>query len=331
MNTSSLRYHPYRNASKGNTGAAPLSNLTVTQQSAKRSTDPPQTQISKVGKYLLLERPGGTSLYRAVDTETKTELRCKIIDVNRFRETLSPVFHLPPHESINKIAEILVSESYAYVFFERSYGDLHSHVRTRRRLKEEEASKLFYQVVNAVAHCHKSGVVLRDLKLRKFVFQNEERTKVKLESLEDAFLLHGKDDTLEDKHGCPAYVSPEILQSASGGYSGKAADIWSLGVMLYTMLVGRYPFHDTEPSVLFTKIRRGHFTVPETLSSKAKCLIRSMMRREPSERLTAQEILEHPWFSSSFTVSSPCRGVEQKLGDQTVPDLANDDNTSFFV
>lgn len=175
MNTSSLRYHPYRNASKGNTGAAPLSNLTVTQQSAKRSNDPPQTQISKVGKYLLLERPGGSSLYRAVDTETKTELRCKIIDVNRFRETLSPVFHLPPHESINKIAEILVSDSYAYVFFERSYGDLHSHVRTRRRLKEEEASKLFFQVVNAVAHCHESGVVLRDLKLRKFVFQNEER------------------------------------------------------------------------------------------------------------------------------------------------------------
>ena len=157
------------------------------------------------------------------------------------------------------------------------------------------------------------------------------RTKVKLESLEDAFLLHGKDDTLEDKHGCPAYVSPEILQSTSGGYSGKAADIWSLGVMLYTMLVGRYPFHDTEPSVLFTKIRRGHFTIPDTMSSKAKCLIRSMMRREPSERLTAQEILEHPWFNSSFTISSPCRGIEQKLGDQTVPDLANDENTSFFV
>ena len=155
------------------------------------------------------------------------------------------------------------------------------------------------------------------------------RTSVKLEGLEDAFPLDGQDDTLEDKHGCPAYVSPEILQ-ASGGYSGKAADIWSLGVMLYTMLVGRYPFHDTEPSVLFTKIRRGHFTIPDTISSKAKCLIRSMMRREPTERLAAREILEHPWFMSSFHITSPCK-IDQKLADQTVPDLAADDTPSFFV
>ena len=85
------------------------------------------------------------------------------------------MFHLPPHDGINKIIEILVSDSYAYVFFERSFGDLHSYVRTKRRLKEEEASKLFRQIVSSVAHCHDSGVVLRDLKLRKFVFQNSER------------------------------------------------------------------------------------------------------------------------------------------------------------
>lgn len=155
------------------------------------------------------------------------------------------------------------------------------------------------------------------------------RTEVKLEGLEDACLLTGSNDILEDKHGCPAYVSPEILES-NGGYSGKCADIWSLGVMLYTMLVGRYPFHDTDPSVLFMKIRRGHFTIPDTVSSKAKCLIRSMMRREPSERLTAVEILEHPWFSSSFPITNPCR-IDQKLADQTVPDLAMDDPPSFFL
>lgn len=328
MNSSSIRYHPYsRNASKTNIEPTPLPNLTITHQATKRTTND-LPQICKIGKYLLLERPGGSSLHKAVDTEAKTELACKILDVNKFRETLAPMFHLPPQEGINKIIEILVSDSYAYVFFERSFGDLHSYVRTKRRLKEEEASKLFYQIVSSVAHCHESGVVLRDLKLRKFVFQNPERTNVKLEGLEDAFPLDGPDDTLEDKHGCPAYVSPEILQ-ASGGYSGKAADVWSLGVMLYTMLVGRYPFHDTEPSVLFSKIRRGHFTIPDTISSKAKCLIRSMMRREPTERLSAREILEHPWFVSSFHITGPCK-VDQKLADQTVPDLASDDTPSFF-
>ena len=65
------------------------------------------------------------------------------------------------------------------------------------------------------------------------------RTDLKLESLEDAVVLEDEsDDLLSDKHGCPAYVSPEILR-CNTRYSGRAADMWGLGVMLYTMLVGR--------------------------------------------------------------------------------------------
>lgn len=154
------------------------------------------------------------------------------------------------------------------------------------------------------------------------------RTRVKLESLEDAYILRGNDDSLSDKHGCPAYVSPEILNT-NGSYSGKAADVWSLGVMLYTMLVGRYPFHDIEPSSLFSKIRRGQFNIPETLSPKAKCLIRSILRREPSERLTSQEILDHPWFSTDFNVSNSGYGAKE-VSDQLVPDVNMEEDLDPF-
>lgn len=150
---------------------------------------------------------------------------------------------------------------------------------------------------------------------------------MKLECLEDARVLDGLDDTLEDKHGCPAYVSPELLHN-SDGYSGKLADIWSLGVMLYTMLVGRYPFQDVEPTVMFSKIQRGLFVVPDSLSSKAKCLIKSMMRQDPKQRLSASELLEHPWFKSTNLSSSLYR-YDKKSHDQTVPSMTMD--KSFFV
>ncbi|XP_043919882.1 tribbles homolog 2 isoform X1 [Protopterus annectens] len=288
------------------------------------SPSPPETPnsshcVSQIGNYLLLEPLEGDNVFRAVHLHNGEQLVCKVFDVGRYRELLAPHFCLSPQDNINQITEILLGETNAYVFFERSHGDMHSFVRTCKKLKEEEAARLFYQIVSAVAHCHNHGLVLRDLKLRKFVFKDEERTRVKLESLEDAYVFHGVDDSLSDKHGCPAYVSPEILNT-SGSYSGKAADVWSLGVMLYTMLVGRYPFHDVEPSSLFSKIRRGQFNIPETLSPKAKCLIRSILRRDPSERLTSQEVLDHPWFSTDFSASSSTYGAKE-VSDQLVPDV----------
>ena len=150
-----------------------------------------------------------------------------------------------------------------------------------------------------------------------------------MEGLEDAYVLDDEtDDVLADKHGCPAYVSPEILNTRDG-YSGKAADIWSLGVMLYTMLIGRYPFHDVEPSALFTKIRRGQYNIPDTISSRAKCLIRSLLRRVPNERLTAEEVLQHPWFNTGTPPIKHSKGDKKEM-DQTVPDVKLSDDEPFF-
>lgn len=138
-----------------------------------------------------------------------------------------------------------------------------------------------------------------------------------LENLEDACVLSGPDDSLWDKHACPAYVGPEILSSRAS-YSGKAADVWSLGVALFTMLAGHYPFQDSEPALLFGKIRRGVFTLPEGLSAPAHCLIRCLLRREPAERLTASGILLHPWLRENPIPSVPSRSHLWEA-DQVVP------------
>ncbi|XP_051827044.1 tribbles homolog 1 [Antechinus flavipes] len=282
---------------------------------------------SRIAGYLLLPLAEREHVSRALSIHTGQELRCKVFPIKHYQDKIRPYIQLPSHRNITGIVEVILGDTKAYVFFEKDFGDMHSYVRNRKRLREEEAARLFKQIVSAVAHCHQSAIVLGDLKLRKFVFSTEERTQLRLESLEDTHIIKGEDDALSDKHGCPAYVSPEILNT-TGTYSGKSADVWSLGVMLYTLLVGRYPFHDSDPSALFSKIRRGQFCIPDHISPKARCLIRSLLRREPSERLTAPEVLLHPWFESVLEPGY----VDHETGtsDQIVPEYQEDSDISSF-
>lgn len=151
-----------------------------------------------------------------------------------------------------------------------------------------------------------------------YLFFSVFRTRLRLESLEDAVIVDDNDDKLSDRRGCPAYVAPEVLRSGRA-YSGKAADVWSLGILLYTMLVGRYPFNDVDHSSLFAKISRGQFNVPDTLSPRAKCLIRCLLRREPSERPDSIDVTRHPWISKPLVNLSHTSG-RLSNHDQLVPD-----------
>jgi len=269
---------------------------------ARRSLDE-LGQVMICGKYVITEPLEASSLYNCVDKDTCQNYVCKVVPSKRYQDYLAGYLRLDGNVGINSIEKIFVGPKQTFVIFSPSHGDLHSYVRSKKRLRESEVCRLFKQIADIVNDCHANGIVLRDLKLRKFVFRDAEQTCLKIETLDDAVVLADpEDDLLGDKHGCPAYVSPEILATISGRYSGRAADCWSLGVILYTMLVGRYPFHDSDPSLLFGKIRRGLFQIPNTMSPLAKCLINSLLRKEPSERLTTEDLLASNWFT---LMSSP--------------------------
>ena len=136
-----------------------------------------------------------------------------------------------------------------------------------------------------------------------FLSSNETfRTQLKLETLDDAVVLSdADDDLLEDRHGCPVYASPEILSSQpSSKYSGRAAGSWSLGVLLYTMLVGRYPFSDANPVSLLNKIRRCQFSIPSSISPTTRLVISSLLQKDPQDRMTTEELLDSKLFSKDF-------------------------------
>jgi len=180
------------------------------------------------------------------------------------------------------------------------------------------------------------------------------RTVLQLDGLYDALVFTGSDDLLTDKHGCLAYVSPEILDATftgassvtvsdseagrvlpppSGSYSGCPADMWSLGVMLYTMLVGRYPFADPDACTLFARIRRGRYPLPSevSLSAPARCLIRSLLAVNPSDRLTAEEALQHPWFTALETIPQSPAVSSQGSDDSVVPQVGFEKVNGIFV
>jgi len=95
--------------------------------------------------------------------------------LNGYQETLAPYFRLGLHDGIIPLQEVIIGATCVYVFFARHHGDLHSHIRAARRLKDTDAARLFEQIASVVAHCHELGIVLRDLKLRKFVFRDPDK------------------------------------------------------------------------------------------------------------------------------------------------------------
>lgn len=117
-------------------------------------------------------------------------------------------------------------------------------------------------------------------------------------NLEDCLILDDtENDLIKSQQGCPAYVSPEVLNPAQNYYSGKLSDSWSLGIVLYTLLFGRYPFHHNIITTMFAKIAKGKFQIPTNgITFDAKILLRSLIRLIPNERLLPNEILQHNWF-----------------------------------
>lgn len=280
----------------------------------------------RVGPYVLFERCEGEETYRAEHAHTKQQYTCQVIPLHGYQERLAAYARVGHHDNICGLLDVVIGQDSVYVFLPGHHGDMHAYVRSGKRLGEEEAGHLFTQMLNAVTHCHGQGIVLRDLKLRRFVFTDKFRTRLALLGLNDCVLLHGNhgDDSLTDRHGCPAYVSPELLTNGRGSYSGRAADVWSLGVSLYTMLIGRYPFQDTQPAALFAKIRRGAFSLPDWLSPQAKCLIGCMLRKSPAERLEASELLMHPWLTNPCTPHHSTQKTQH--GSQKTPQNKRDED-----
>ena len=199
-----------------------------------------------------------------------------------------------PH--IIRLYEVIDTPTDIFVVMEYvSGGELFDYIVSRGRLSEEEARRIFQQVLSGIEYCHHHGVVHRDLKPENLLLDRDQSIKIADFGLSN---LMRDGEFLKTSCGSPNYASPEVI--CGNLYAGPEVDIWSCGVILYALLCGSLPFDDENIPSLFTKIKNGIYTLPGHLSELSRDLIRRLLVTDPLRRITISEIRQHPWFRTNL-------------------------------
>lgn len=209
------------------------------------------------------------------------------------------------HPNIIELIEVHEDTKYLHLITELcTGGELFDRIIEKTQsaeghFSERDAAQLVQCILDAIAYCHnQKGIVHRDLKPENFLFSSKDDDAV-IKIID--FGLSRHDDMqkgiMNTKVGTPYYVAPEVLNRE---YT-KSCDIWSIGVITYILLCGYPPFYGDTDNQIFDSVRTGRFDFPspdwDDISDNAKDFICSLLRRDPSKRLSASDALKHSWIT----------------------------------
>jgi len=196
--------------------------------------------------------------------------------------------------NIVRLFETIEDSNNLYLVFEGvEGGSLCDYLRRvpSNKLPEPEAKRLFSQIVNAIQYCHSKNVVHRDIKLENILLDGNKNVKV----IDFGFsVVVNTVCKLSMFCGTALYIAPEIISRKS--YWGPPVDVWSLGVILYVMLSGKFPFKGNSESELYKSISRGVYTVPKGISESASKLLANLLNTNPFKRPTCDELMKDPFL-----------------------------------
>ncbi|KAM5550639.1 calcium-dependent protein kinase 1 [Rosa sericea] len=268
-----------------------------------------QTKTGKIKEFYSFGRKLGQGQFGVttlcVEKATGKEYACKSIakrklitddDVEDVRREIQIMHHLAGHPNVISIKGAYEDAVAVHVVMELcAGGELFDRIIQRGHYTERKAAELTRTIVGVVEACHSLGVMHRDLKPENFLFVSQEEDAL-LKTIDfglSIFLKPGEKFT--DVVGSPYYVAPEVLRKRYG----PEADVWSAGVILYILLSGVPPFWAETEQGIFDQVLQGELDFSSepwpSISDGAKDLVRRMLVRDPRKRLTAHEVLCHPW------------------------------------
>ncbi|VEN42549.1 unnamed protein product [Callosobruchus maculatus] len=259
---------------------------------------------------------------------TSKEYALKIIDKSKCKgkedmiENEVKILRKVNHPYIMSLIEEQDTKNMLYLVCEYvNGGDLFDTIAVAQKFSEEQAALMINNLASALAYLHSMNIVHRDVKPENLLVELE-GDRVRLLKLGDFGLACEVTKPLYTVCGTPTYVAPEIL--AESGY-GLKIDVWAAGVILYILLCGYPPFvsQDNDQEKLFDCILSGRYDFPDEywqdVSPLAKELIQNMLQLDPALRLSAEDVLDHPWLGWNEWTGDPIVRV-------CISDITDDDD-----
>ncbi|PIA60139.1 hypothetical protein AQUCO_00400793v1 [Aquilegia coerulea] len=257
-----------------------------------------------IGKELGRGQFGVTHL--CTNKTTGEQFACKTIakrklvnkeDIEDVRREVQIMHHLTGQPNIVELKGAYEDKQSVHLVMELcAGGELFDRIIAKGHYTERAAASLLRTIVQIVHTCHSMGVVHRDLKPENFLLLNKDENSPLKATDFGLSVFFKQGEVFRDIVGSAYYIAPEVLKRRYG----PEVDIWSIGVMLYILLCGVPPFWAESETGIFNAILRGHvdFTSDPwpSISPGAKDLVRKMLNSDPKQRLTAFQVLDHPWI-----------------------------------
>ncbi|XP_030648971.1 hormonally up-regulated neu tumor-associated kinase homolog A [Chanos chanos] len=263
----------------------------------------------RVGNYLIGRKLGEGSFAKVregLHALTGEKVAVKVIDKRKAKKDSyvtknlrreGQIQQMIRHPNITQLLDILETENSYYLVMELCPGgNLMNHIYEKKRLEEREAQKYVRQLVMAVEHLHRAGVVHRDLKIENLLLDDQDNIKLIDFGLSNCAGILGYSDPFSTQCGSPAYAAPELLSRKK---YGPKVDVWSIGVNMYAMLTGTLPF-TVEPFSLRAlhqkMVDKEMNPLPPTLSSAAVSLLKKLLEPDPAKRPNIHQVMADSWL-----------------------------------